>query len=252
MDGDLWDRFFSFSGQSRWASGEDFDDSEEAESPAERSLWAAVVSGIRAPAESEDSGLRSAHSETLVSAIVRRKKNKRLRPHLGTLKQALDASKDLQWDYSATTNLGNIYSRGLKLVEYASNMPETVSIETIYQTLIEHRHKTGADSRRTQLACRKMQSASLRVAKMCSEFAERLGGAGNRTSKLEDDQTAQTLAINLFKAHVDDAQWKLTDLEDRLRRNNLRVSGIPEGVEGGDTRRFIVELFEEAFPDLAE
>ncbi|KAJ1104081.1 hypothetical protein NDU88_001496 [Pleurodeles waltl] len=55
-------------------------------------------------------------------------------------------------------------------------------------------------------------------------------------AKLEDDVGSQkaigeTMEKQLFGQ---DAQWKLTDYEDRLRRNNLRVLGIPEGVEGSD------------------
>lgn len=40
------------------------------------------------------------------------------------------------------------------------------------------------------------------------------------------------------------------DLENRSRRNNLRILGIPEGLEGGDVLRFIIEMFSEAFPEL--
>ncbi|KAJ1217722.1 hypothetical protein NDU88_005313 [Pleurodeles waltl] len=55
-----------------------------------------------------------------------------------------------------------------------------------------------------------------------------------------------------MKTQLEDAQWKLTDLEDRLRHNNLRVLGIQEGIDGTDPHGFIADLFEEAFPDLSQ
>ncbi|KAJ1144384.1 hypothetical protein NDU88_010683 [Pleurodeles waltl] len=71
-----------------------------------------------------------------------------------------------------------------------------------------------------------------------------------RISQLEDDVGSQKLTRDTMEKQLEDTQWKLTDLEDRLRRNNLRVLGIPEGVEGSDPRGFVVALFKEAFPDL--
>ncbi|KAJ1099861.1 hypothetical protein NDU88_004956 [Pleurodeles waltl] len=38
--------------------------------------------------------------------------------------------------------------------------------------------------------------------------------------------------------------------ENRQRRNNLRILGIAEDLEGQDTRAYIASLFKRAFPDL--
>ncbi|KAJ1133125.1 hypothetical protein NDU88_011422 [Pleurodeles waltl] len=73
-----------------------------------------------------------------------------------------------------------------------------------------------------------------------------------RISRLEDDAGSQQVTREAIEKQLEDTQWKLTDLEDRLRRNNLRVLGIPEGVEGSDTHSFMVALFKEAFPDLQQ
>ncbi|KAJ1161638.1 hypothetical protein NDU88_002122 [Pleurodeles waltl] len=124
------------------------------------------------------------------------------------------------------------------------------AIETIYQSIIEHREESKIESRRTQLACRKMQTQIRRVAKTCSEFTARMKVAETRISRLEDDIGSQKMTQETMEKQLEDTQWKLTDLEDRLRRNNLRVLGIPEGAEGSDPRGFMVALFKEAFLDL--
>ncbi|KAJ1141496.1 hypothetical protein NDU88_007826 [Pleurodeles waltl] len=95
-----------------------------------------------------------------------------------------------------------------------------------------------------------MQTQIHWVAKTCSEFVTRIGEAETRISKLEDDAVSQRALGDSMKAQLKDAQWKLTDLEDRLRRNNLL--GIAEGIEGTDPRGFIAGLFKEAFPDLTQ
>ncbi|KAJ1154934.1 hypothetical protein NDU88_007673 [Pleurodeles waltl] len=74
--------------------------------------------------------------------------------------------------------------------------------------------------------------------------------AETRISRLEDDVGSQRMTQETMEKQFEDTQWKLTDLEDRLRRNNLRVLGLPEGVEGSDPQGFMVALFKEAFPDL--
>ncbi|KAJ1120817.1 hypothetical protein NDU88_008966 [Pleurodeles waltl] len=123
-------------------------------------------------------------------------------------------------------------------------------IETIYQSIMEHREESKIESRRTQLACRKMQTQIRRVAKTCSGFVTRMEEAETRISRLEDDVGSQNLTRDTMEKQLEDTQSKLTDSEDRLRRNNLRVLGIPEGVEGPDPRGFVDALFKEAFPDL--
>ncbi|KAJ1208730.1 hypothetical protein NDU88_004113 [Pleurodeles waltl] len=95
-----------------------------------------------------------------------------------------------------------------------------------------------------------MQTQIHRVAKTCSEFATRMEKVETRISRLEDDVGSQKLTRDTMEKQLEDTQWKFTDLEDRLRRNSLRVLGIPEGVEGSDPRGFVVALFKEAFPDL--
>ncbi|KAJ1115868.1 hypothetical protein NDU88_004089 [Pleurodeles waltl] len=97
-----------------------------------------------------------------------------------------------------------------------------------------------------------MQIQIRRVAKTCSEFAARMEEVETRISHLEDEAGSQQVTREAMEKQLEDTQWKLTDLEDRLRCNNLRVLGIPEGVEGSDAHSFMVALFKEALPDLQQ
>ncbi|KAJ1082231.1 hypothetical protein NDU88_002399 [Pleurodeles waltl] len=142
---------------------------------------------------------------------------------------------------------GKINTGDLAVYGNTEKQCNPVSLETIYQSIMEHRVESKIESRRTQLACRKMRAQIRRVAKTCSEFASRME---IQISRLEDDAGSQKVTRETMEKQLEDTQWKLTDLEDRLRRNYLRELGIPEGVEGADPRGFVVALFKEAFPGL--
>ncbi|KAJ1082522.1 hypothetical protein NDU88_002687 [Pleurodeles waltl] len=71
-----------------------------------------------------------------------------------------------------------------------------------------------------------------------------------RTEELEIEVKAATAQTMTQGQQISDIQWKLEDAENRQRRNNLRILGIAEDLEGQDTRAYIVSLFKQAFPDL--
>ncbi|KAJ1116732.1 hypothetical protein NDU88_004938 [Pleurodeles waltl] len=53
----------------------------------------------------------------------------------------------------------------------------------------------------------------------------------------------------MHESQLSDIQWKVEDFENRQRRNNLRLMGIQEGVEGQDSRAFIIRLLKAALPE---
>ena len=71
-----------------------------------------------------------------------------------------------------------------------------------------------------------------------------------QTDAIELALQATRPKLESHSAQLVDIHWKLKEFENRQRRNNLRVLGIAEGVEGSDPRRYVTELFKEAFPDL--
>lgn len=44
---------------------------------------------------------------------------------------------------------------------------------------------------------------------------------------------------------------KIADMEDRSRRNNMKIRGIPESVQQGDLRTYATSLFTEILPELS-
>ncbi|KAJ1171610.1 hypothetical protein NDU88_003470 [Pleurodeles waltl] len=227
-------KFFSLSDHSSWSSNELLDleaDKTSSELDSEVSSLALALG-------------RESH-ESSKSAMVRKKQRKRSE-QVGPNKHSINSldnkgPQGLQWEYSKDD---------LTLYDNGEKQPNPVSLETIYQSIIEHREESKSESRRTQAACRKMQIQIRRVAKTCSEFTTRMEEAETRISHLEDEAGSHQSSREAMEKQLEDTQWKLTDLEDRLRRNNLRVLGVPEGLEGSDTHSFMVALFKEAFPDL--
>ncbi|KAJ1219116.1 hypothetical protein NDU88_006687 [Pleurodeles waltl] len=228
------DKFFSLSDHSSWSSNEQLD----LEADKTSSELDSEVSSLALGRESHESSK---------NATVRKKTKKRSE-QVGPNKHSINpldtkGPQGLQWEYSKDD---------LTLHDNGEKQPNPVSLETIYQSIMEHREESKLESRRTQVACRKMQIQIRQVAKTCSEFTTRMEEAETRISHLEDEAGSYQLSREVMEKQLEDTQWKLTDLEDRLRRNNLRVLGVPEGLEGSDTHSFMVALFKEAFPDLQQ
>ncbi|KAJ1177422.1 hypothetical protein NDU88_002677 [Pleurodeles waltl] len=202
------DKFFSLSDHSSWSSNEQLD----LEADKTSSEFESEVSSLALGKELQESGR---------SATVRKKQRKRSE-QVGPNKHStnpLDTKglQGLQWEYSKDD---------LTLYDNGEKQPNPVSLETIYQSIMEHREESKLESRRTQMACRKMQIQIRRVAKTCSEFTTRMEEAETRISRLEDEAGARQSSREMMEKQLEDTQWKLTDLEDRMRRNNLRVLGL--------------------------
>ncbi|KAJ1120408.1 hypothetical protein NDU88_008578 [Pleurodeles waltl] len=199
------DKFFSLSDHSSWSSNEQLD----LEADKTSSEFESEVSSLALGKELQESSR---------SATVRKKQRKRSE-QVGPNKHStnpLDTKglQGLQWEYSKDD---------LTLYDNGEKQPNPVSLETIYQSIMEHREESKLESRRTQMACRKMQIQIRRVAKTCSEFTTRMEEAETRISRLEDEAGARQSSREMMEKQLEDTQWKLTDLEDRMRRNNLRV-----------------------------
>ncbi|KAJ1081659.1 hypothetical protein NDU88_001837 [Pleurodeles waltl] len=143
-------------------------------------------------------GLEQGRSECDKVATVRKKQRKRnTHPGPATHSHTSMATKDLPWDYT-NTQLGDSSA----MHPSTETQPGVISLETIYQSNMEHREESKAESRRTQLACRKMQMQIHRVAKTCSEFTTRIGEVETRISKLEDDAALQGALGGSMKAQL--------------------------------------------------
>ncbi|KAJ1204817.1 hypothetical protein NDU88_000255 [Pleurodeles waltl] len=159
---------------------------------------------------------------------------------------------EMQWDYTATQQA--FLKRDLAcntLVPPPTDGPaETPSLDLIYRTMVQNHEQAQRESRKLKSANRQLQLSIKKVVKSCQDIGARIASMETRTEELETEVRAATAQTTTQGQQILDIQWKLEDAENRQRRNNLRILGIAEDLEGQDTKAYIVSLFENAFPDL--
>ena len=97
---------------------------------------------------------------------------------------------------------------------------------------------------------REVVSSNQEIKEAIGAFSERLTAAESRISKAEDDISALTGKEKSLQKKVQELTLKLDDLENRHRRSNLRLIGLPEKTEGGDAAAFLQTWLPEIFgPD---
>ncbi len=76
---------------------------------------------------------------------------------------------------------------------------------------------------------------------------ERLTSLENATSAWTTSLQVLEPAVASLRNEIAALQAKCTDLECRSRRSNVRLVGIPEGMEGTQPTKFIAEALQEIF-----
>ncbi|KAJ1098010.1 hypothetical protein NDU88_003126 [Pleurodeles waltl] len=127
---------------------------------------------------------------------------------------------------------------------------EPPSLDLIYRTMVQNHEQAQRESRKMKAANRQLQLSIKKVGKSCQDIGARIATMETRTEELEIEVKAATAQTTTQGQQISDIQWKLEDAENRQRRNNLRILGIAEDLEGQDTRAYIALLFKKAFPDL--
>ncbi|KAJ1190470.1 hypothetical protein NDU88_007208 [Pleurodeles waltl] len=162
----------------------------------------------------------------------------------------------MSWDYTETQQL--LHSMGDLSVAPAQTEVNVLNVETvppspslhlIYQTITSQHKQTQRESKKARVATKQLQVAVSKVAKPCSEIGERIAAIECRADALESDLGVVSKQDAMHESQLSDVQWKVEDFENRQRRNNLRLIGIQEGVEGQDSRAFIIRLLEAAVPE---
>ncbi|ROI15281.1 LINE-1 retrotransposable element ORF1 protein [Anabarilius grahami] len=82
-------------------------------------------------------------------------------------------------------------------------------------------------------------SAIQEVKQDVKEFSNRLSTAEQRISDTEDQVSELQNTVDTLQQQVKLFGVKLEDQENRSRRNNVRLVGLPEGAEGSDTVGFL-------------
>lgn len=76
---------------------------------------------------------------------------------------------------------------------------------------------------------------------------QRVTQTEQRISTVEDDLHPLLLQVRDMSADNKSQEAKLGDIEDRLRRNNLRFIGFPEGTEGKNPEEFLLSWLKQTF-----
>lgn len=119
----------------------------------------------------------------------------------------------------------------------------------IYATLKQMQGEARQEHKRAHLATKKLQGAIRKVNKSCAEIAERTTSLEERVVALETGAEKSAQQVSTNDSRMMDIMWKLEDFENHPRRNNLRLLGIPENVEGQDIRGFVLHLLKGGFPE---
>lgn len=77
---------------------------------------------------------------------------------------------------------------------------------------------------------------------MVTENEQRLG-------QTEDDVMEHSAALQTLQTKVKALEYRVEDAENRNRRNNPWIIGLPEGAEGGSPTSFIEDLLRNLLPD---
>lgn len=80
---------------------------------------------------------------------------------------------------------------------------------------------------------------------------ERVAEAEGRIAEVEEWTTDFKEALSQTLETQGNLQNKLTDLEARSRRNNVRMYGFPEGVEKDNIQQFVTDFIRKELEPLA-
>ncbi|KAJ1166314.1 hypothetical protein NDU88_006719 [Pleurodeles waltl] len=123
-------------------------------------------------------------------------------------------------------------------------------LQSIYDSIKELQTETRVESRRARMATKRLQGSVRKVVKSCIEIEEKLSAMEERMMAVEADVEALREQSAAHEGQLTDIMWKLEDVENRQRRNNLRFLGTGEGVEGNDIMAYMIKMLRDAFPSL--
>ncbi|KAJ1169052.1 hypothetical protein NDU88_000959 [Pleurodeles waltl] len=209
--------------------------------------------------ETSEAGNKSPSNELTVRQYRQRKLVK-TRPgsQEGFENAASMSTRTLKWDYSgigladiptistqgpvndkieidtgaSAGNAGNAYAMGT----------EAGILQSIYSSIKELQTETRIESRRARIATKRLQGTVRKVAKYCTEIEAKLCSMEERIVAVEEDVDTLKEQSAARDGQLTDVMWKMEDLENRQRRNNLRFLGIPEGLEGSNIQAYMVNL----------
>lgn len=81
------------------------------------------------------------------------------------------------------------------------------------------------------------------------KLRSRVAETKHRVSKNEDTVVEHRAALRTLQTKVKALEYRAEDAENRNRCNNLRIVGLPEGVEGNNPTGFVEGMLHDLLPD---
>lgn len=97
----------------------------------------------------------------------------------------------------------------------------------------------------TKMSLGRLEQAVTDIKDQMAKHEERMGQIEERASAVEDTVMRHQRALRYLVHRDIDLSEKCEDLQNRLRRNNIRIFQIKEGSEGNDTAEFVKGLLRE-------
>ncbi|CAH2320324.1 Hypothetical predicted protein [Pelobates cultripes] len=95
-----------------------------------------------------------------------------------------------------------------------------------------------------------IQASVTVLSKDIQELGKRTAHVEHRMGEYAEAHNDLADHIQALEKQLTSAQLKLSDLEDRSRRQNLRVRGIPESVTQANIPEFLTGFFKSLIPDM--
>ncbi|KAJ1191475.1 hypothetical protein NDU88_000791 [Pleurodeles waltl] len=161
----------------------------------------------------------------------------RIRPgsQEGVENAASMSGRTLKWDYSGI-GLIDIPTNGSQSlvnektdIGVSAGSPGNTSttgteagiLQSIYNSIKELQTETRIESRRARIATKRLQGTVRKVAKSCKEIEAKLCSMEERIVAVEEDVDTLKEQNAERDGQLTDVMWKMEDLENRQRRNNL-------------------------------
>lgn len=101
-------------------------------------------------------------------------------------------------------------------------------------------------------------SLMVNISSMFNNFTIEMKRLGERVYHVEGEMEKQAHTVNnlvdAFKEQMEDTDWmraKIADLEDRSRRENIKLRGVPESITQADLQKFAGDMLATLLPDIS-
>ena len=101
-------------------------------------------------------------------------------------------------------------------------------------------------------------SLMVNISAMLNNFSIEMKGLGERVlhveNKIEKQSKTVNNLVNAYRDQMDDADWmraKIADLEDRSRRENIKLRGVPESIAQADLQKYAGDMIMALLPDIS-